>query len=237
MEAVTVKLTVLADAEGLETTMGDGVGKETSTGAVLGIGFVIGVGFDLGQRIIPKTTAAAKTVITPIDTIVFIPHNYLNMTSALIAIATALTIVTPKASEVVNTDQVTLRVAAPNFNFVDFKTHPWSAYRQGHMHIWLDEKNPKASTAIKATSNVYTLTNLKPGPHTLTVELVNNDHSSLSPKMVATTTFTSTVPTTDKDQRSVVMISILAFVLLVIALYFVNSKEFKAPIKKKFSKK
>jgi len=148
------------------------------------------------------------------------------MTSALIAIATALTIVTPKAAQVVNTDQVTLRVATPNFNFVDFKTHPWNAYRQGHLHIWLDEKNPKASSAIKATGNVYTLTNLKPGPHALTVELVNNDHSSLSPKVMATTTFTSSVSAATKDQRSVVMISILAFVLLVIALYFVNSKEF-----------
>jgi hypothetical protein len=156
------------------------------------------------------------------------------MTSALIAIASALTIVTPKASEVVNTDQVTLRVAAPNFQFVDFKTHPWKAYRQGHMHIWLDDKNPKASTAIKSTSNVYTLTNLKPGPHTLTVELVNNDHSSLSPKVVATTTFTSSVSTSVKDQRSAIMISILAFVLLIIALYFVNAKEFK-PKKKQRS--
>lgn len=201
-----------------------GVGATTGEGKTAGF---------LGQNKIPKTTATAKTTITPIDTTVFIPHNYLNMTPALIAIATALTIITPKASEVISTDQVTLRVAAPNFQFVDFKTHPWAAYRQGHMHIWLDEKNPKPSTAIKATSNVYTLTNLKPGTHTLAVELVNNDHSSLNPKVMTTTTFTSATSTTNKDQRSVVIISILAFVLLVIALYFVNSKDFKTPIKKK----
>lgn len=207
---------------------------EVAIGVGVGVGERIGVSF-FGQKIIPNTTAAAKTEIAPIDTIVFIPHNYLTMTSALIAIATALTIVTPKASETINTDQVTLRVAAPNFKFVDFKTNPWNAYRQGHMHIWLDDKNPKASTAIKATSNVYTLTNLKPGPHTLTVELVNNNHSSLSPRVITSTTFTSSAPVASKDQRSAVMISILAFVLLVIALYFVNSKEFKAPTKKKSS--
>ncbi len=216
---MTVNFTISADV----VAIGIGVGSEIGRG--LTTGFVIIVGF-FGQNKIPKVTAAAKTTITPIDTTVFIPHNNITMTSALIAIAAALTIVTPKASEVINTDQVTLRVAAPNFQFVDFKTHPWAIYRQGHMHIWLDEKNPSKTTAIKATSNVYTLTNLKPGPHTLTVELVNNDHSSLSPRVVTTTTFTSTVPAASKDQKSVIIISILAFVLLVIALYFVNSKEF-----------
>lgn len=221
-----VKFTIWADEVAIGVGVGVGIGSETETGEGIGVSF-------FGQKIIPNTTAAAKTEIAPIDTIVFIPHNYLTMTSALIAIATALTIVTPKASEVINTDQVTLRVAAPNFKFVDFKTNPWNAYRQGHMHIWLDDKNPKASTAIKATSNVYTLTNLKPGPHTLTVELVNNDHSSLSPRVTATTAFTSSAPVANKDQRSVVMISILAFVLLVIALYFVNSKEFSTKKRRK----
>lgn len=228
MEAVTVNFTVSAEtvAAGVEIGVGIGVEIETEIGEGIGVSF-------LGQKINPRTTAAAKTTTTPIDTTVFIPHNNIIMTSALIAIATALTIVTPKVGETINSDQVTLRVAAPNFQFVDFKNHPWSAYRQGHMHIWVDEKNPTKNTALKATSNVYTLTNLKPGPHTLTVELVNNDHSSLSPKVVTTSTFTTTPAQSPKDQKPVVMMSILAFVLLVIALYFVNSKEFKSPIKKK----
>lgn len=56
---------------------------------------------------------------------------------------------------------------------------------EGHFHIILDDGGYKP---IAATS--YTLTGLSPGQHTVTVELMNNDHSPRSPRVVKKVTFT-----------------------------------------------
>ena len=51
---------------------------------------------------------------------------------------------------------------------------------EGHVHLMLDLQ----PLVVWYKSDPYSFTNLPPGEHQLMVELVNNDHSSLSPPVV-----------------------------------------------------
>jgi LPXTG-motif cell wall-anchored protein len=51
---------------------------------------------------------------------------------------------------------------------------------EGHVHLMLDVQ----PVVVWYTTEPYTFTNVPPGEHRLMVELVNNDHSSLSPPVV-----------------------------------------------------
>jgi hypothetical protein len=51
---------------------------------------------------------------------------------------------------------------------------------QGHVHLMLDLQ----PVMVVTTQSPYTFNGVQPGEHLLMVELVNNDHSSLSPPVV-----------------------------------------------------
>jgi hypothetical protein len=51
---------------------------------------------------------------------------------------------------------------------------------EGHLHLMLDLQ----PVVIWETTEPYTFENVTPGVHQLSVELVNNDHSSLSPPVI-----------------------------------------------------
>ena len=60
---------------------------------------------------------------------------------------------------------------------------------QGHIHLTLDLQ----PVVMEFGPSTYTLANVPPGPHVLVAELVNNDHSPLSPPVTQRISFT-TVP-------------------------------------------
>ena len=72
---------------------------------------------------------------------------------------------------------------------------------EGHLHYFLDVAAPTTpgkpaipaagSTWAATNSTVYTFQNVTAGTHTLSVELVNNDHTPLNPAVVQTITFTT----------------------------------------------
>ncbi len=123
----------------------------------------------------------------------------------------AVKIISPVASQVITGSQVTVNLSVQSFQL-----------GQGHIHLWLDQTSPTPASAIKTTSKMYTFDHVKPGSHLLRVELVNNDHSSLSPPATATVSFTTHAPTSAARQSSVFMLSIVAFLLVVAALLLVS---------------
>ena len=134
----------------------------------------------------------------------------------------AVKIISPVASQAITANQVTVNLSVQSFQLVDWQTHPQVKVGQGHIHLWLDQTTPTPASAIKTTSKMYTFDHVKPGSHLLRVELVNNDHSFLSPKATATVSFTTQAPAYAARQSSVLMISIVAFLLVVAALLLVS---------------
>jgi hypothetical protein len=105
----------------------------------------------------------------------------------------SLIIESPKNGEVIAKDEALIRFKVENFTIKDFRKNPPPAARQGHIHFWIDQANPTAQSAIQHISKEpYLLTRLEPKEHTLIVELVGNDHSSLKPPIKQKVMFTTT---------------------------------------------
>jgi hypothetical protein len=61
---------------------------------------------------------------------------------------------------------------------------------QGHLHFMLDMQ----PLIVWAESKPYTFMNIPPGDHQLMVELANNDHASLSPRVLQQIHFQTELP-------------------------------------------
>jgi outer membrane protein assembly factor BamB len=93
---------------------------------------------------------------------------------------------------------VTVTAETANFKLVDQLGKPNSA-GQGHIHYFLDADAPTtqgqpavtAPGTYAATANTtYTWNNVPAGKHTLSIELINNDHTPLNPPVVQKITVT-----------------------------------------------
>ena len=133
-----------------------------------------------------------------------------------------LAIISPAAGSVIYGPSVSVKFSVPDFNLVDYKTHPKAALNQGHLHLWLDQTEFTPTSAIKAIGDTYTFDHLKFGPHTLVVELVTNTHTSIIPKTTTTLNFTTVPLPARPNQTNLLYLSLLAFGLTTIALYFTN---------------
>ena len=133
-------------------------------------------------------------------------------------------IVSPRPGQVIEGGTVELMVGTPSYKIVDFEKYTKATSGQGHLHIWVDQTNFSKTSAIKATSNIYKLENLIPGPHTVTVELVTNNHNSFSPKNISSVSFTTTPKPETKKLQSPLMLTLITLVLLLIATYLMLSK-------------
>ncbi len=91
---------------------------------------------------------------------------------------------------------INVLVKVSNFNLVN-KLGQTNSQGEGHIHYFLDAVAPiePGKPAVTATGTYaataetsYSWANVKPGTHTLSVELVNNDHTPLTPPVVAKVT-------------------------------------------------
>lgn len=98
----------------------------------------------------------------------------------------------PKNDSILSPGNITVTVSVDNFNIVD-KQGQAKAAGEGHIHYFMDVKAPTAQgkpavtadgTYVHTTDKSYTWMNVKPGKHSFSVELVNNDHTPLSPPVV-----------------------------------------------------
>jgi len=115
------------------------------------------------------------------------------LASVVLAQTPTLVVESPKNGEVIKTDETLIKFKTENFTLTDFRRKPPPQVGQGHLHFWIDQENPTAQNAINHISKEpYLLTLLEPKEHTLVVELVGNDHSSLDPKVAQTIKFKTT---------------------------------------------
>jgi plastocyanin len=144
-----------------------------------------------------------------------------------------LVIVSPRDGAILPAGDITVTAQAANFNTVD-KLGQANAQREGHFHYFLDVDAPTTpgkpavtapGTYAATASDTYTWPNVGPGMHTLSVELINNDHTPIDPPVVAkvmitvtgssptatpTSTPTSTPSTTPSPTGQAVTINIKA---------------------------
>ena len=104
----------------------------------------------------------------------------------------AIAITSPVNGATVTGSSIPVTVQVSNFNVVD-KQGQASVAGEGHVHFYLDVSqvpSDPSKPAIPASAQAawahisgtsYTFTNVSPGMHTITVQLVNNDHTPVVP--------------------------------------------------------
>ena len=114
------------------------------------------------------------------------------------ATSPAVKFVSPTTGAKLPAGDLPITVEVTNFNVVDKQGKP-AAAGEGHLHYYLDVDAPttQGQPAIPASgiwtheiSANYTFKGVTPGTHTVSVELVNNDHTPLNPPVVQKITVT-----------------------------------------------
>ncbi len=115
-----------------------------------------------------------------------------------------LVIASPRDGDTLPAGDITVTASVTNFNIVD-KQGEANVQREGHLHYYLDVDAPTTAgqpaipaggTWAHVASTTYTFTNVAPGMHSISVELVNNDHTPLDPPVVARIMISVVAPTT-----------------------------------------
>lgn len=159
---------------------------------------------------VPVNTDVPATLINGIP---YIPlrflSEYMGMSVAYVAgshtatikndTAPAFRILSPKEGDLLQTSQVKVGVAAFHHELADFRQHMQAVAGQGHIHVWLDTdaSNPKvAYKMINGEPAVFD--NVQSGNHTLTVQLVGNDHKPIAPEVKQVIHFQTESNTSEK---------------------------------------
>src|SRR3989344_1575031 len=134
-----------------------------------------------------------------------------------------LTIITPSEGQTIYGNKVPVLFSVENFNIVDYQTNPNPTAQGGHVHLWLDDVNPTAQTAVKVTQDNYTFADVAYGDHMLRAEMVTSDHKSLIPPQIVTVNFKndpiatpSPIVTSGFDKNTALVI-LFVFALVIIA--------------------
>lgn len=96
-----------------------------------------------------------------------------------------LTVNAPRTGETFNSSSVAVSLTTRHIHLVNPATHPANAQGEGHVHLYLDQR-----PVVMTYHRRYTFTHLKPGPHTLKIELVTNTMTPYK-GAVRTVTFTT----------------------------------------------
>jgi outer membrane protein assembly factor BamB len=140
-------------------------------------------------------------------------------TPTLVALSTEaagpiLHIVSPSEGEILPSGNLTVSVEVLNFDLVEALGEA-AVEGEGHLHFYLDVEPPTTpgqpavtenGTYMVTTGTTVTWENVAAGEHTLSVQLVNNDHTPLSDPVVATTTVMVSDPWVTIDSPSPALI-------------------------------
>lgn len=112
----------------------------------------------------------------------------------------SLTVKGPKEGETIYGDNVTVSSELSGFKLSDFRTKSGVAAEEGHLHLWLDTDVTNPKLAFKQiTQEPVTFENIKPGDHTLTVQLVGADHKPISPSVKKVVQFKTAIQPPQKS--------------------------------------
>lgn len=112
--------------------------------------------------------------------------------------APAIRIDVPQPGSTLPAGDITVTVSVSGFRLVD-KLGQSSRSGEGHIHYYIDVAVPTEpgrpavtapGTYAASASNRHTWTGVQPGEHTFSAQLVNNDHTPLSPPATASVTAT-----------------------------------------------
>jgi hypothetical protein len=128
----------------------------------------------------------------------------------------SIKILEPTKDESVSSLGFRVRVAVSNFTMSALDFGGWNSTGEGHMHIF-DGGTYKAATA----ATTYTVTGWSAGPHTIKVELYNNNHTELPTEYsdsvnvtIATPSITLTAPASVAEGQDVTLTwSVSGFVM------------------------
>lgn len=149
-----------------------------------------------------------------------------------------LILVTPQEGQTIYGNKVPILIAAENFQIVDYKTYPTNQKGQGHVHIWMDDNKAAKDSAAMVTTDTFTYSDVAFGEHTLKAELVNNNHSSLTPPQTTTVMFkTAPVATPSPaavsgfDKNTALVILVVVALVIVAAWWYTKEEEEQPTIK------
>lgn len=108
-----------------------------------------------------------------------------------LAAAPELDVLSPKEGSTIHPDSkigavVVTQFEVKNFKIMDFTKATAVQPGEGHIHIWLDNQ---PFNTIHTASNVWVFGGVKPGKHAITLQLVNNNHTPVEPKIIKTVHF------------------------------------------------
>ncbi len=105
------------------------------------------------------------------------------------------TIVSPKNESSILGDSVTFSFVVGNFTFVNPNEKHTRSSNEGHLHVWLDQKELTKETRNDVINQEDLVFRHVPmGAHSLTAEIVQNDHSSFTPPIVKSIVFHTYLP-------------------------------------------
>jgi hypothetical protein len=146
----------------------------------------------------PKNPGAVSWWL--VFSIIFILIGAWGCSSAPASGGPSIEITSPENGATVSAGALHVDVLVSNFTLVD-KLGQANVPGEGHIHYFLDVAAPDtpgkpaippAGSIWAATpSTTYSFENVPVGKHTLSAELVNNDHTPLSPPVISTVTFTA----------------------------------------------
>lgn len=147
-----------------------------------------------------------------------------------------LTVITPQESQIIYGDKTPILISTENFEIVDYQTNQLNQAGRGHVHLWLDDPNPTRESAVKLTSDDFTYQDVAYGDHELVAELVDNDHTPLTPPVTTTINFQSeqlasptTTTTSGFDKNTALVILIVVAAIIVAAWWYTKDEEETTP--------
>jgi hypothetical protein len=114
----------------------------------------------------------------------------------------ALSIQSPTSESSVAGPNITVTISVQNFNIVN-KFGQASVAGEGHVHYFMDVTPPTTpnveaftdpGTYAASVNTSYVWTNVTPGAHTFSAELVDNNHAPLQPAVVVSINVTVVAP-------------------------------------------
>ena len=136
-----------------------------------------------------------------------------------------VTLISPANGATVTGGTIPVSIGTSNFNIVDKQGQP-NVPGEGHVHYYLDVSpipSDPTKPAIPADANAiwahvaatsYTFTNVSSGTHTVSVQLVNNDHTPVTPLATGSVSVTAsgaaTMTSTPTQGAQTVDVSLIA---------------------------
>lgn len=149
-----------------------------------------------------------------------------------------ITVITPQAGQTIYGDKVPVLFAVNGLALTDYNTNPYLTPGQGHIHVWLDDPTAANDSAKLVITDNTVYSDVPAGDHTLKAELVNNDHSSLTPPAVVTVSFKTApvgspapAPTPTFDRNTAFIILVVVALVILAAWWYTKDEEDQKPVK------